>query len=1092
MSDMTANSDVNKLNLDEKKALLKKLMAQKAAQQNSAPKQWPLSRGQEALWFLQAMQQGGHDYNSGFALRLRGATEASHWQAALTQLLADFPILQGYFRTEEGKPLMVPGEAGVTLSQSDVSHLGEEAVHAAVKAAHQQPFDLLNGPLLRLHLFTCAGGEYILLLSIHHIIFDNGSTPLLLQGLLSNYFKAAGLPWQAAPVKEENPFWQFAQEEQALLTGEKGKALEAFWAKALEHIHDPAPIQAYPAMGTEKEGASHHLLLDQRCHKQLRAAAKAAGVTPFTWLLAAFQACLHRHHRQEHYQTGIASSLRSTQRWWQTMGYFVNTLPIGSQYQPKDSFASFLKNSAANVSGALAHQQYPFPEMVRLAGTQQSQEEHPIFQVVFNFLNNTELFTEEWQQGIAQNGMEISEYDMASQEAVFDLTMEVTDLGDQLSVHCKYRRDRYDADFIAAFCQRYERLLLQSLEAPETALADFDLSLASDATAYAALDNLRTEALPHTDLVSAFAAAVGQYPDAEALVARSGRYTYTALDAQSTALAAALQAKGIKVGDRVALQFGRDAGMIISLLAVLKAGGTYVPIDPDYPALRKEQMLSISAASLVLTDRPDAISTEVEVEDWQELLAKGNAADFTAPAHPGEHPAYIMYTSGSTGTPKAVPAKHTSIINLVTAQERLPVSSQDKICSFSNFVFDGSTYDIYGALLHGACLHLPEESLMFDADRLTVYLRDEQITLGFMATAFFNKLAIANPAFTASFRELYFGGEVPDLSLVQKVLASAKPGLRLYNIYGPTETTTFALNHPITDAEQAKRFLPIGLPLRGTALQVLDESGSPVLPGTQGELYIAGMGLSDGYLNHAQEAFASINGQANYRTGDLCALLPDGSIHFVGRVDRQVKFRGYRIELAEIAHALRAHEDVREAAVFVLPGSTDRLVAAVTGSTRDEQALHDFLKQSLPHYMLPQQWLFIKALPLNANTKTDYKALAQQARISQQEGAAYVAPSSTLETELQGIWQEALGLSPISTTANFFELGGHSLLAMRIISQVRERYQTEVPVAQLFTEPTIKGLAQLIEKAKAPTAGAAPSGPSLGRRSRDQYRRKRS
>ena len=1089
---MTANPDVNQLNLEEKKALLKKLIAQKAAQSNAAPEAWPLSQGQEALWFLQAMQAKGNDYNSGFALRLKGSSDLHHWQTALDQVLADFPILRGHFITREGKPFMVLSDKQLRVQEEDTSLLSESELLQKVKAAHQEPFDLQQGPLLRLQVFLRADQECILLLSIHHIIFDNGSTPLLLQGLLTQYFKAAGLPWQPESLKEENPFWKFATEEQEALSGEQGKKLEAYWTEALCHVHEPAPLQAYPAAGSQKEGGSHVLQLDQRCHQQLRSAAKQAGVTPFTWLLSAFQATLHRHQQQEYYQTGIASSLRSTQRWWQTMGYFVNTLPISSRYAQGDSFADFLKATAATMSGALAHQQFPFPAMKRLAGIRQASDEHPIFQVVFNFLNNTELFAEDWQQGLAQNELEVSEYDMASQEAVFDLTMEVSDLGHGLQLHCKYRKDRYDADFIAAFCQRYEHLLLQSLRAPGTLLGDFELSLPGDATALAKLSNPRGEALPEENLIAAFEAVVAQYPENVALVSKSGRHTYAQLDALSKQLAAGLQAEGIRPGDRVALQFGRDAGMIISLLAVLRSGATYVPIDPDYPESRKEQMLGISEAKLALTDAPGRLSAKAPVMHWEELMQSAAGKSPELPGNTGKHPAYIMYTSGSTGTPKAVPASHRSILNLITAQDRLPFSAEDKLCSFSNFVFDGSTYDIFACLLHGACLHLPDESLMFDADRLIRYLQEEEISLGFMATAFFNKLASIEPCFTHSFRELYFGGEVPDLDLVQKVLAAAKPGLRLYNIYGPTETTTFALNYPIEQAEAAKQFLPIGQPLRGISLKVLDKNGANAIPGTVGELYIAGEGLSSGYLNHPQDAFAPIEGIPHYRTGDLCTLLPDGNIHFLGRADQQVKFRGYRIELSEIAHALRQHPGVQEAAVFVLPKPAERLVAVATGTCKDQQELHDFLKKDLPHYMLPQQWLFIEHLPLNANTKVDYHALRTLAGKAQQETAPYVAPASPLESELQAIWQEALGIAPISTEANFFELGGHSLLAMRIISQVREKYQAEVPVAQLFTEPTIRGLAGLIAKAQESAYTSSSTGPALSRRSREQYRRKRS
>ncbi|MEO8673904.1 MAG: non-ribosomal peptide synthetase, partial [Tahibacter sp.] len=608
-----------------------------------------------------------------------------------------------------------------------------------------------------------------------------------------------------------------------------------------------------------------------------------------------------------------------------------------------------------------------------------------------------------------------------------------------------------------------------------------DLDLLSDAERRQLLVewNQTSTDYPHDRRIETlFAEQAARTPQAPALHFPDGILSYQDLEQRSNCLAHYLIQRGMKRGVRIGLSVERNAAMVVALLAILKTGGSYVPLDPDYPMERLAFIVRDAQIALVLTqeslrERYDGHGDTVIYldTDWT-AIADCPTRPLSLSATEADD-AYVIYTSGSTGTPKGVAVGHAAVTRLVLGSNYIAVSDSDRVAQLASISFDAATFEVWGALLNGACLVGVDRETSIDPTLLSEFIHNESLSVMFLTTALFNQVARVKPDGFNSLRSLLFGGEQVDPSAVASVLKAGGPA-RLLHVYGPTECTTFATWYRVDTAPLDAQTVPIGRALSNTSLYVLDQQMLPVPIGVPGELYIGGPGVARGYVNQpaltAERFVVDPYGQSPsasrlYRSGDRVKWRADGNLEFLGRFDHQVKIRGFRIELGEIEAALHALPQVDEA-LLVVDGDalTGRRLVAYVGARASVNAvqLRDGLRRTLPDYMLPSAFVILEALPLTHNGKIDRKALpAVNAAGAAQE--LFVAASTPVELELVTIWSEVLRLEQIGVHDNFFEIGGHSLLATQVVVRIRERLNVKLPILRLFETPTIHGLAAYVE-----------------------------
>jgi amino acid adenylation domain-containing protein len=742
---------------------------------------------------------------------------------------------------------------------------------------------------------------------------------------------------------------------------------------------------------------------------------------------------------------------------------------------------------------------------------------HPLFHVMFALQNAP-------MPALELSGLTLRPLEIDTGVAKFDLTLNLEEGADGLHGWFEYNTDLFDAATIARMAGHFQTLLAGIVDGPDAAIGQLPLLSPAERHRLLVEWNATASSYPRQcgihDLVAAQAART---PEAEALIAADACLTYRELDQRANQLAHHLRALGVGPDVRVAINLPRSAALIVSLLGILKAGGAYVPLDPSYPAERLAFMLQDAKAPLLLT-APSALGIGLPSEALQlvrvvDLEADGPriAQQPTTPPASGvaaDNLAYVLYTSGSTGVPKGVAVPHRAVNRLVCNTNYVRLDSTDCVAQLSNCAFDAATFEIWGALVHGARLIILATDIILAPHEFATHLARHGITVLFLTTALFNQLARAVPSAFRQVRSLLIGGEAADPQWLAEVLKHGPPR-RLLNVYGPTETTTFATWYLVEEGPEGLTTIPIGRPIANTQLYVLDRHLQPVPIGIAGELYIAGDGLAQGYLNRpaltaerfivAPESLAQTT--RLYRTGDMVRYLPDGNLEFLGRLDNQVKIRGFRIELGELEALLRQHPSVLESAVVMheeTPGDK-RLVAYVAWNPRSDGGkpscasdadgsthrqwttmLREYLRQQVPEYMVPSAFVIVDALPLTPNGKVDRRALPPLEMTHDELEASFVGPRNPMEQALAAIWARVLRCEEVGIHHNFFDLGGHSLLATEVIAAVRDTLGVEVPLRHLFENPTVVGLAEAIEQIQ--RSGQGLQRPSIVPVSREAHR----
>jgi amino acid adenylation domain-containing protein len=946
----------------------------------------------------------------------------------------------------------------------------------------KQPFNLAQGPLLRLLLLQLSETEYVLVINLHHIIFDEWSIALLVKELGTLYpaFNA-GQPSTLSPLLIQ--YADFAHWQRQCLQGDVLELQLAYWRQQLKNLSilelpsdRPRPLQP------SYRGDTQLVEVSKDVTAALQALSQQAGVTLFMTLLAAFQVLLFRYTGQTDIAVGSPIANRNRRELEDLIGFFANSLVLRTDLSANPTFREVLGRVREVAVGAYAHQDLPFEKLVADLHPERHLSCNPLFQVVFALQNAPmeqlalpELTLRSFQLETTTTRFDLELYLWECSENFRSLWGEGWQQSEGLRGVLVYSTDLFDKQTIARLVQHWQTLLAAAVADPDTRLADLPLLSTREQHQLLGEWNQTQRPYPaHLSIQQLFEAQVAQSPNAIAVQFGEQKFTYQELNRGSNQLAHYLRRLGVGCETLVGICMKPCSAMVAGLLAILKAGGAYLPIDPTSPPERLQFMLEDAQVSVLLTQEnfrlPSIQNLQVVYldRDWPAIAQQSqeNLIHQTLP----DNLAYVVYTSGSTGTPKGVAVPHRAVNRLVCNTNYITLEPGDKVAQSANISFDAATFEIWGALLNGAQLIGMAREVVLCPQKFASEIQRQEISVLFLTTALFNQLAREVPSAFHSLRYLLFGGEAVDVRWVQAVLQQGAPE-HLLHVYGPTENTTFSTWYQVRTLLAGATTVPIGRAIANTQIYLLDTNLHPVPIGVTGEIYLGGDGLARGYLHRAAltaERFIVALGCRLYKTGDLARYLPDGNLEFLGRTDQQVKLRGFRIELGEIEVVLTQHPLVQAAVAIVREDTVgdQRLVAYLVSHPEQSfvtSELRSFLKRRLPDYMVPAAFVRLAALPLTGNGKVDRHRLPPPAGPSSGLTAISLSPRSSVEAELTQLWREILGLEQVGIHDNFFDLGGHSLLATQLLSRVRDRLQVQVPLRSLFAAPTIAELAQAIE-----------------------------
>ncbi|SFP60970.1 non-ribosomal peptide synthetase [Amycolatopsis rubida] len=1018
---------------------------------------FPCSPGQERLWFLDRLDPGSPVYHVPTVLRLSGPLDVEALRRAFAAIAARHAALRTVFRESDGVPEQVVTENGFSFA---VRSAGEDSVAQEAAAEIRAPFDLTAGPLARVLLLRRAEDQHVLVVTLHHAIADGWSVALLLDELAESYrAELSGAEPDLPPLPMQYP--DFVRWQREHLDGPEGAELLQEWADRLRGAPELITLptdRPRPATATS-EGTVHEFRFPPALTEAVRALAETSGATVFMTVLAAYHALLARYSGQDDVVVGTVVGQRSQVDTERLIGFFVNTVPVRISTAGDPSFAELLLDVCDALVDALGGAEIPFERVVEAVRPERSLGHSPIYQVGFNGHGDGAL--------PQLTGLAVTDFaGPHTGTAKLDLMLGVRDEGDCLHGYVEYRTDLFDEATIVRFAEHLCTFLTSVTADPAQQIGA--VSLLDSTQRRTALDNGITRPLPAA--ATALELIAPHVRDRGSATAIAGSLTYRELDARANRLAHALRRRGVGPDVPVGLCVRRSAEMVVALLAVWKAGGAYVPLDPEWPLERHAYVVEEAGVRIAVVDRENAgrlprFETVLDVDlDYAE--------PDTAPdvAHDPADLAYLIYTSGSTGRPKGVAVPHRGVVNLLTGfADRLGVTENDVWASVTTLAFDMSVRELLIPLIRGGTVAVISAEDCAEPVALARRLADCGATI-LQATPTRWRMLLASGGVPANVRERLCGGEALDRELVD-----ALSGGRVWNLYGPTEVTMIVSAGAVSSREPV---VPLGPPLPNTRLHVLDAGLNPVPPGVAGEIFVGGAGISRGYRGRpgltaerfVPDPFAA-GGSRLYATGDLARRRADGSLEFLGRSDHQVKIRGLRIEPGEIEARMRADPQVSDAVVLARSAGPDdvRLVAYVVSENTEWAPLRDRLSGQLPAYLVPQTAVFLPALPLTKNGKTDRTALPEPVWESRETGR--VAPRDAVERELAGLWREVLAVEDLGVHDDFFHLGGHSLLAARLLAKVREHFQSGVGLRTLFAARTIAAFAAALR--------AAESGPGV-------------
>jgi amino acid adenylation domain-containing protein len=1042
----------------------------------------PLSFAQERLWFMHQLMPNTSSYNIGSAIRLHGPLDVHALKLSWDYIVGRHEILRTSLLQIDGQPRQAVGDLmSVSLTVTDVSNLNETASESESRRLATEeiarPFDLSVAPLFRSRLLRLSEEDHILVCCVHHIVFDGWSFSILMSELSSSYqaFREGETPsLSRLPIQYADfAAWQRTEQFKEVLETQ----LE-FWR------HELADAPAVTDLPTDRPRSANTTDRGNRCHvrvspytvSSLAALARRERASMFMVFLAAFAELLRRYAGQDDVVIGTPISNRSRIETEQLIGLFINTLALRVDISGNPSFRDLLGRVRGTSLAAYAHQDLPFQTLVENLQPARDMSRHPIFQVMFTLA--------EASQAPEFAGLRTEWFDLPGVEPQFDLSLTLVDErlhGVLASI--EYRTGLFNEETVMRMLGHLRVLLGAVASDPDRPLSE--LSILSKEEWTMLVDGWargETRHLPDAFVHELFEEQAARTPDALAVEFNATRLTYHQLSGLSDRLSCYLQRTlGVEPGTLVALCLDRSPDVLVAMLGVLKAGAAFLPLDPTHPLTRLSDIIDDARSRVVLTHgryAPGLQSTAAQVvcidNDWAQVTQ--GFTDAVRLEGSRQHLAYVIYTSGSTGRPKGVEVTHHSLVNyLLAAGELYELTSSDRVLQFASPAFDWSIDELLSPLLHGACVLIPSEASLLSPRVLLEQCEASGVSIVMVPPALLEQLALVIAEDGRSpdgVRLVVTGGDRVSWDLVRS-WQSRWDGEFLSG-YGPTEATissTFQNLRRSGTIDVGEFSAPLGRPIANTQVYVLDSTMQPTPIGVPGEIYIGGIGVAHGYLHRPDltalsfvpDPFGSQPGARLYKTGDSGRYLSTGEIEFRGRLDQQVKLRGYRIETAEIEAKLTDHSEVRQAAVVKREDAGEQQLVAyiVTTNPMDIPQLRAHLRRSLPDYMMPTQFVRLDTLPLNSNGKLDLKALPVPERRPRSE--QYQPPRTADETYLASLWGRLLRIEDVGVEDNFFELGGHSLLAMAMLGQIRSDLGIEIQVRSLFETPVLGDFAAGLE-----------------------------
>ncbi len=1035
----------------------------------------PLSLTQQGLWVVQQLDPRSGAYNTCRAFRVKGALDAEALEACMQALVNRHEILRTVFPAIAGEPVQrIIDDVQVRLVEEDLSHLAhlerERAVLVRAGEEGRQPFDIEHGPLFRTKYFRCGDASGVLVLTFHHMVFDAWSMRVFMDELTALY---DGFCRDAIPTLPVLPV-QYADFALWQRKRWQGRALDReveHWRQRLSGAppllelpldHPRPPTQGY-------RGEVVRFDLGERSLVQLRALSRRAGATTFMTVLAAFCVWVSRYTGQCDLVIGTPIANRNRRELEGLVGFFVNMLALRVNMEDDPSFELLVQRVRQVCIEAFEHQELAFERLVEALNPPRSLSHAPLVQIVFSFQRK--------RMPRALGPVWLSPLELDLGTAKVDLALDVREEGGVLFGAFEYNADLYNRESVERFARHFSILLEGAAATPNAKISELPM-LTQAERQLVLVDWNATDSDFSTDhcIHQLFEQQAERTPESPAVVFEDHSLTYSELNARANALAHYLRSLGVGPDVLVALCVERSVEMVVGLLGILKAGGAYLPLDPTYPRERLAFMLEDSQSQFLLTQAelveilPSHTSRVVCLDSaWPDISTHGddNPVNCTAP----EHLAYVIYTSGSTGRPKGTQLHHRGLVNLANTQkEAFGLQPTDRVLQFSSFSFDASVWETVMALTSGARLCLARSDDLLPGVGLSRVIARHEISV---ATLPPSVAEVLPDVACNSLHTLILAGEACSKELV----ARWAPGRRLFNAYGPTESTVCAT---LTQCQEGETDPSIGRAIANTQTYILDKNLNPLPIGIPGELHIGGAQLARGYLNRPEltterfipNPFSEAPGARLYKTGDLARFLPDGNIEYLGRSDHQVKVRGFRIELGEIEATLASVPGVAASVATATEqaGADRRLVAYVVPSRPggiEPGELREHLRTRLPDYMVPTTFVILDALPLTASGKVDRGALPPPAPDRHEPNAELAPPRSDSERRLATLWQELLGIDSVGIDEDFFAIGGHSLLAVRLLTRIERTFGRNVPLATFFAHPTIKAIAVFLEQQRA-------------------------
>jgi len=1043
----------------------------------------PLSYSQQRLQFLDQFDPGSAVYNIPTAIRLQGPLNSDVLKRCFFEILRRHESLRTNFIIQDEKPVQIIEPAtSFSLPVVDLEAIPEASREAEIRRLADEearrPFDLSHDLKLRAILLRLGRDDHVLLLTMHHIASDGWSLGVFFRefaALYTAFVSGKPSPLTELPVQ----YADFAHWQRQRLQGELFETQLAYWER---QIGSNAPVLN---LQTDRPRPATQTFNGDRCAVEvtseltasLKKLSRQDGVTLFMMLLASFEALLFRYTGQEDFVIGSPIAGRIRPEIGDLIGFFVNMLPMRADLTGNPTYRQLLQRVRTAALGAYENQEMPFDRLVEELQPARNLSHSPIFQVMF-ILQNSPM------PGLdLLPDLTLSLIDVNSGTAKFDLSFSLSDMDGELTGWLEYNSDLFDRETIERMLGHWQMIITAVVSDPDQNLADLSLLTAREQEQLLVDWNETEIEYPREQMIQQlFEVQVAQTPEKVAVVFEDETLTYRQLNERANQLGRYLQSLGVGAESLVGIYMDRSLEMIVGLMGILKVGGAYVPMDPAFPEERLKYMLADSGAKVMLTQQdlpelggqPDIQPVYLD-RDWA-AISQESSENLQSQARP-ENLAYVIYTSGSTGKPKGVQIQHEGVVSFLTSMRQEPgFTAEDILLSVTTLSFDISVLEIFLPLTTGALLVLVSQETAADGRQLTARLDETKATI-MQATPATWSMLVESGWQGNDILKVLCGGEALSRALADQLLARCGS---LWNMYGPTETTIWSA---VVQVHPDKRSVTIGRPIGNTQFYVLDNSLQPLPVGVPGELLIGGVGLARGYLNRPEltvekfipDPFIADPEARLYRTGDLVRYLPDGKIDYLGRFDHQVKIRGFRIELGEIETTLNELPDVRQAVVIVredVPGD-QRLVAYIIYENQQiaealptTSELRGYLRERLPDYMIPSNFVSLEHYPQTPNGKIDRRALPVPDQTRPELESVFVAPRTDTEELLADIWCELLGLDQVGIHDDFFELGGHSLMAVQLISRIRTNLNVEIPLKSMFEAPTVAGLANAVTKTK--------------------------